>query len=144
QATEKQITLEMNLPTVPQVVVCGVETDLIRVFDNLIGNAIKYTPPGGRVAIDLAAGPVWVSTRVADSGIGIPEDEMPRLMTEFFRASNARHANIPGTGLGLSIVRRLVTRHRGTIDVQSVPGQGTTFTVRLPYSCGESTAANGS
>ncbi|MCC6905623.1 MAG: GAF domain-containing protein [Anaerolineae bacterium] len=144
QAAEKQITLEMNLPTASQVVVCGVETDLIRIFDNLIGNAIKYTPPGGRVAIDLAAGPVWVSTRVADSGIGIPEDELPRLMTEFFRASNARHANIPGTGLGLSIVRRLVTRHRGTIDVQSVPGQGTTFTVRLPYSCGESTAATGS
>jgi signal transduction histidine kinase len=80
--------------------------------------------------------------RVSDTGIGIPADEMQRLSTRFFRASNATELSIPGTGLGLSIVRSIVANHSGTFDLQSREGEGTTVTVRV-QTCAARLASEG-
>jgi signal transduction histidine kinase len=101
-------------------------------LENLVSNAIKYTPPGGRVTVNITPGKGTVSIEVHDTGIGIPEGEQLRLFEEFFRASNARRLEETGTGLGLSIVKQTVERHGGRIRVQSKEGQGTTFIVDLP------------
>lgn len=100
---------------------------------NLISNAVKYTPRGGSVVVSLSKeGRVWVKLEVTDTGIGIPVEELPKLFTEFFRASNARAMDERGTGLGMVIVKESLDRMRGTIQVTSKPGQGTTFTCLIP------------
>lgn len=131
EAREKQIRLEFEAPS-QELVVRATADGLTQIFRNLIGNAIKYTPPGGRVEVRVVAQPLRTEITVRDTGIGIPAEEMPRLWEEFFRASNARRSGIVGTGLGLSIVKRLVERFDGVISVHSVEGKGTTFTVILP------------
>ena len=146
QAEEKRVALRADIPPEP-LTVCASEDGLDRVFDNLIGNAVKYTPEGGRVSVHLSKQVASAVITVADTGIGIPEKDLPHLWEEFFRASNARRSRIPGTGLGLSIVRRLVEYYGGLIGVQSVEGQGTTFTVTLPLAgpggCGPEEAGRG-
>ena len=107
---------------------------MLQVLDNLISNAIKFTERGGRV--DVAArcdGDTW-RIDVADSGIGIPTEEQDKIFDRFFRASNARIEAVPGTGLGLSVVRAIVDVHGGRLEVQSMPGKGTTFSVYLKAS----------
>jgi len=131
EACEKQIRLEFEAPT-QELVVRATADGLTQIFRNLIGNAIKYTPPGGRVEVRVAAQPSRAEITVRDTGIGIPAEEMTHLWEEFFRASNARRSGIVGTGLGLSIVKRLVERFDGVISVHSAEGKGTTFTVILP------------
>jgi PAS domain S-box-containing protein len=104
---------------------------LLQVLDNFLSNAIKFTEPGGRVTVTASySGSEW-RIDVADSGIGIPPDEQGKLFVRFFRASNARITQVPGTGLGLSVVKAIVDLHGGRIEVQSSPGEGTTFTVFL-------------
>jgi signal transduction histidine kinase len=102
-----------------------------QVLDNLLTNAVKYTPAGGRVTVTLTAEGDAVVLTVADTGIGIPPGEVRRLFQRFFRGSVARGEGIPGTGLGLTITRAIVEHHRGTITVAD-NRPGTTFTVRLP------------
>jgi signal transduction histidine kinase len=102
-----------------------------RIFSNLVGNAVKYTPDGGRVAVRVERVGPQVAVRVADTGIGIPAQAQGRLFTEFFRAPNAM-ALETGTGLGLVIVKELVERFRGRVVVESREGAGSTFTVFLP------------
>jgi PAS domain S-box-containing protein len=104
---------------------------LEQVVLNLVSNAVKFTPPLGRIAIDSETRGAEIAIAVRDTGIGIPADELSHLFTRFFRTARARTEEIPGTGLGLSIVKDIVARHQGTIDVQSTPA-GTTFTIRLP------------
>jgi signal transduction histidine kinase len=105
------------------------------VFLNLIGNAVKYTPEGGHVHVSITRhNNKEAAVKVADSGVGIPERDLPHLFEEFFRAANVKEAGIVGTGLGLSIVKDLVVRYGGHITVQSVVGEGSTFTVTLPLS----------
>ncbi|MGQ9857501.1 MAG: sensor histidine kinase [Thermodesulfobacteriota bacterium] len=100
---------------------------------NLISNAVKYTPRGGSVVVSLSKeGRAWVKLEVTDTGIGIPVEKLPKLFTEFFRASNARAMDERGTGLGMVIVKESLDRIRGTIQVTSKPGQGTTFTCLIP------------
>lgn len=128
-AAEHQVHLVADLEEGPPLP--GDADRLDQLFENLLSNAVKFTPPGGRV--EVAAGPVegeWV-VRVADDGIGIPEDEQPYLFSRFFRASNARRRGLPGSGLGLSIVRAIVDLHGGSISVSSEVGRGTTVQVRL-------------
>ena len=105
---------------------------LLQVLDNLIGNAIKFTDRGGqvRVAAEAAEG-AWRIV-VADSGIGIPPDELGRLFERFYRASNAERAGRPGSGLGLAVVKEIVELHGGRVEVASTPGLGTTVTAWLP------------
>jgi PAS domain S-box-containing protein len=106
--------------------------------DNLISNAVKFTPSGGSVTVTLSAGPApdsgddEVTVAVADTGIGVPAEELDRLFGRFFRASTAvRHA-VPGVGLGLTITRAIVRAHGGGVTVTSAEGVGTTFTLHLP------------
>jgi len=102
------------------------------VVANLVTNAIKYTPEGGRVSVASRADEANVVLEVADTGIGIPPEDQPHLFEEFFRASNARELVQEGTGLGLSIVREIVQAHDGTLAFESRPGEGTRFTVTFP------------
>lgn len=131
QAAEKHVTLEYSGP--PEVLtVRGNQETLCRIFDNLIGNAVKYTPPDGKVTVRAVERLDNLVVTVSDTGIGIPEDDLPSLWEEFYRASNARASNIPGTGLGLSIVKRLVEGMGGAVGVSSEENVGTTFKVILP------------
>ena len=112
--------------------ILGDEPQLERVLLNLITNALKFTPEGGRVT--LSARPVGdsIALSVADTGIGIPASEQPKLFSRFFRSSISQERAIQGTGLGLVIVKSIVEHHGGSIWFTSKPGQGTTFTVTLP------------
>lgn len=131
QAEEKNIALNVDLPF-ETLTVTATEEGLTRIFDNLIGNAIKYTPEDGRVDVRVVERPAGAVITVTDTGIGIPEKDITCLWDEFFRASNARRSKIPGTGLGLSIVKQLVELYGGVVGVQSKVGEGTTFKVTLP------------
>ncbi len=103
---------------------------LRRAITNLMSNAIKYSPDGGDVCLDLAVDSNIATITVSDSGIGIPEEDLPRLFDAFHRAENV--GSLPGTGLGLAIARQSIELHGGTIAVTSQVGVGTTFTVKLP------------
>lgn len=105
---------------------------LERVILNLLSNAAKFTPEGGRVRVAAWTAAGEVAVRVSDEGMGIPLDEQPRLFERFFRSSTSRRQEVPGTGLGLPIARSIVERHGGTIAVESAPGEGASFTVTLP------------
>ena len=127
----RDLTLRTALPAEPVVVRCE-RDQLERVVINLVSNAVKFTPDGGRVGLDLTVSGDEGVLRVSDTGVGIPEAEQKRLFESFFRASTALSAGVQGTGLGLTIVRSIVERHGGTISVRSAEGAGTTFEVRLP------------
>ena len=115
-----------------QLVVRGTEESLERILVNLVGNAVKYTPPGGSVTVSVQRADGQAQVVVSDTGIGIPEESLPHLFEEFYRAPNAKKIAEVGTGLGLSIVKDLVERYGGRVQVQSTVGQGTTFTVTFP------------
>ncbi|MGH2779161.1 MAG: PAS domain-containing sensor histidine kinase [Actinomycetota bacterium] len=112
--------------------VVGDFSQLERVLLNLLTNAIKFTPDGGRISLVGRAFDGAISLSVADTGIGIPEDEQHKLFTRFFRSSSAQQRAIQGTGLGLAIVKSIVEQHGGSIEVESTPDVGTTLTVELP------------
>ena len=112
--------------------VMATEDGLGMVFGNLVGNAVKYTPSGGRVAVRLSRDKQGVAVDVRDSGIGIGSDEIARLGEEFFRASNAKSSGIGGTGLGLAIVRQHLDRWGARLEVESEVGHGSTFRVVFP------------
>ena len=107
------------------------ENHIERLVENLVGNAIKYTPEGGRVEVGLAAGRAGLVLSVADSGVGISADSLPHVFEEFYRADNVRKSH-EGTGLGLALVKRIVDRYGASIRVSSNPGAGTTFVVTWP------------
>jgi signal transduction histidine kinase len=130
EAMAKSIQLNY-IPLEGEVCVQGTEDGLIKIFSNLIGNAIKYTHENGQVEVQVVPESDRIKITVSDTGIGIPEAEMPALFEEFYRATNAKKAGINGTGLGLSIVKQYVERFGGQIDVNSVEGRGSEFTVRL-------------
>lgn len=110
----------------------GNETQLTSMFSNLIENAVKYTPPGGRVEVAARTNDNEVVVRVSDTGIGIPEKNLVRIFERFYRVDKARSKETGGTGLGLSIVRHVAENHGGRVSVESTLGEGSTFTVRLP------------
>lgn len=105
---------------------------LRQLFLNLIDNAIKYTPEGGSVTVTVAKQDGMALFRVADTGIGIPPEDIPKIFDRFYRVDKARSRAMGGTGLGLSIAKWIAELHRGTIIVESVPQKGSVFTVRLP------------
>jgi two-component system phosphate regulon sensor histidine kinase PhoR len=108
------------------------EEAVAQILDNLVDNAVKYTPPGGRIRVRWGADDGHVQLEVEDTGIGIPENDLPRIFERFYRVDKARSRELGGTGLGLSIVKHLVQAMRGNIRAGSRVGHGTTFTVRLP------------
>jgi signal transduction histidine kinase len=131
EAEENQVHLTYEAPE-GEILVRATGDGLGQIFGNLVGNAVKYTPPGGHVTVTLAREPSCAVITIADTGMGIPAEDLTHLWEEFFRARNAKQSGIPGTGLGLSIARRLVETFEGVISVQSTEGKGTTFTVTLP------------
>ena len=130
-ADEKQIRLSIDNRTGGEVRIPGDRNRLARAFANLVDNALKYTPKGGSVEITLDRTPGTVVTRVKDSGIGIPETEQGLVWQRLFRGRQARETE-KGLGLGLNIVQVIINAHGGSVTLQSVPGQGTTFCVTLP------------
>jgi signal transduction histidine kinase len=131
-AAEKGIEVDYQLgDALPQIM--GDEKLIDELFTNLISNAVKYTPSGGKIRVSLLKeNQNLVRFQVSDTGIGIPEEDMARLFTEFFRAENAKALAEEGTGLGLVIVKEILDFLGGSISVRSKVGEGTTFTCLLP------------
>jgi K+-sensing histidine kinase KdpD len=130
-AEEKGLAYSVDLAPEPLVVV-GIEDGLERVVMNLVSNAVKYTPAGRSVAVRAWSEEDQVRIEVSDTGIGIPEEALPRIFSEFYRAKNAKAMEMEGTGLGLAIAKEVVEQHGGEISVSSVEGEGSTFRVSLP------------
>jgi signal transduction histidine kinase len=129
-AREKRIELEVVADSPPAVL--GDVQRLNQVLDNLVSNAVKFTPDGGAVTISVAAAGTGARVTVADTGIGVSEDEQKQVFSRFFRASSATQRAIPGTGLGLSICHALIEQHGGSIEFRSREGEGTEVVVTLP------------
>ena len=125
------LVLELDLPPEP-VPFLGDRDMLERAMVNLVGNAVKFTPRGGRIEVALGPHEDGSQVVVRDTGIGIPLAEQEHLFTRFFRSSLAQREAIPGSGLGLSIAHAVVRKHGGDLRVESVEGQGTTFYLELP------------
>ena len=130
RAEEKGLALHVERPDEP-LTLWGRADEVDRILDNLVGNAVKYTPTG-EVRLRLERIGDRVRLQVRDTGIGIPPEAIPHLFQEFYRAPNAKEIEESGTGLGLSIVKDLVERYGGSIEVDSAPAEGTTFTLTLP------------
>ena len=128
EQAEVELSLEAGVPNV----VDGDPHRLAQVVDNLVSNAIKFTPRGGRVAVKVERTPGAVALEVTDTGIGIEQDDLGRLFDRMYRAGEAERRHIQGTGLGLTIVKAIVDAHEATIAVTSEPEKGTTFRVELP------------
>jgi two-component system phosphate regulon sensor histidine kinase PhoR len=105
---------------------------LAQILINLVDNAVKYTPPGGEVAVEATAGEGLVEVAVRDTGVGIPPADLPRITERFYRVDRARSRELGGTGLGLAIVKHLVAAHGGALVIESRPGEGTRVRVTLP------------
>lgn len=110
----------------------GDEPRLVMAVKNLLSNAVQYSPEKSRVGISLGKKKGFVEIAVSDRGIGMSHDETKRIFERFYRTDSARSRSTGGTGLGLSLVRNIVTNHSGTVSVWSKPGQGSTFTIKLP------------
>lgn len=130
-ALRKNIHIQM---TSPQELYMEADEDRLRqILVNLLSNAISYTPEGGKITINIEENEQEnIVISIADTGIGIPEKDLPRIFERFYRVDKARSRGSGGTGLGLSIVKHLIDLHKGTIEVSSTVGIGTTFTIELP------------
>ncbi|MBS0538416.1 MAG: hypothetical protein JSR47_06660, partial [Proteobacteria bacterium] len=132
KASARQVAVELEIDdALPKAV--GDHDELTIVFQNLIDNALKYARASTTVRVTARPlGPDHVSVAVSDEGDGIAAAHLPRLTERFYRVDNARSRQLGGTGLGLAIVKHVVSRHRGRLEIQSVPGKGSTFSVTLP------------
>lgn len=126
-----QHTIDYRGPAEP-LIVSGDELRLEQVLQNLLQNAVKYSPGGGAVAVRVFQDAERACVSVADQGIGIPAEALARLFQRFYRAANVETMHISGMGIGLYVVREIVALHGGTVNVESVQGLGSTFTVCLP------------
>jgi signal transduction histidine kinase len=152
--------IQVAIQSLEPLIVHGDEQRLRQLLLNLVDNAVKYTPPGGRVTLSLRRGggesgdsapppseavpdrpiaespnrpaPGWAEIAVQDTGVGIPPEALPRIFERFYRVDDARSREAGGTGLGLCIAKTIADAHGGRIEVESAPGAGSTFTVRLP------------
>lgn len=125
------VTLSARRPESPLLRVAA-QGDLENILGNLLGNAVRYTPPGGTINVSLEDSPGGTVFRVADTGIGIPKDSMQHLFTEYYRAPNAREMERDGTGLGLALVQKLVRKYGGRVRINSTEGKGTVVEALLP------------
>jgi len=126
---EKGLSLRLALEDISPI--RGDTFKLEQMFINLIDNAVKYTDKGG-IEISLKEEDKYVVIGIKDTGIGIPDKDINRIFERFYVVDKSRSRKLGGTGLGLSIVKHIVLLHNGKIDVESVPGKGTKFTIRLP------------
>ncbi len=131
QIEKKSITVKIDIPKdIPDILVD--ETRIKQVFLNLIDNAIKYNQQGGKITITAKEKDGFVQVDIVDTGIGIPNKDLPRLFERFYRVDKARSRELEGTGLGLSIVKHIIQVHDGEVSVQSIEGQGSTFSFTIP------------
>ncbi|MBI1849829.1 MAG: HAMP domain-containing protein [Planctomycetes bacterium] len=137
----KSMTLEV-LGERDDVLALADEGGLRQVVDNLLDNAIKYTPDGGRITVEIGGDERNVTLAVKDTGVGIPAPDLPRIFERFYRVDRARSRELGGTGLGLAIVKHVVQALHGTIEVASEPGRGSRFVVTLPRASGASLPSN--
>jgi len=119
-------------PTEEPLVIRGDRRQLEQALVNLLDNAVKYTDPPGRVVLSIRRRDREVHLEVSDTGVGIPEEHIPRIFERFYRVDKARSRQLGGTGLGLAIVKHIVQAHGGRVEVESTPGKGSTFRVVLP------------
>lgn len=128
---DKSITLDFYIPDdIPKIL--ADEAKLQQVLVNLIDNAVKYTYNKGRICISIEDAGRFVRFNVTDTGIGIPEKDIPRIFERFYRVDKARSRELGGTGLGLSIVKHIVYAHNGEVSVNSIEGKGSTFSFTIP------------
>ncbi len=129
QWTAKDLYMDISLE---EIAITGDEDLLSQVWINLIHNSIKFTPQGGKVCIVLQPKGEKIEFKISDTGIGILEQDLPRVFERFYKADPSRTSATGGSGLGLSIAKKIVEMHHGTIGVESTPGAGEVFTVELP------------
>jgi PAS domain S-box-containing protein len=132
EALNKGLTFSVELPQDPLPLILGDPQGLEGVFVNLISNAIKYTPPGGKITVSLTQEGDYLKVSVSDTGVGIPKEDLPRIFDKFYRVRTKETRQVIGTGLGLAIVKGIVEAHLGRIEVKSELGKGSVFTVYLP------------
>ncbi|MBN2397967.1 MAG: hybrid sensor histidine kinase/response regulator [Deltaproteobacteria bacterium] len=127
---KRSITLESDIPEdLPMIT--GDTESLVRVFVNIIGNATKYTPAGGRISVRAGYDDHYVDVTISDTGRGIPKDKIPFIFEPFYRVKE-KGEQLEGSGLGLTFCKRIMDAHSGKIDVSSKEGMGTTFTLKFP------------
>jgi signal transduction histidine kinase len=130
-AADHELELSVEVPEAP--IIAFVDPGRMQqVLHNLLENSMRYTPPGGSVRVRLRTTPDEAAIEVCDTGVGIPEADLPFVFERFFRSDRARRAYTGGSGLGLSIVRWIVEAHKGKVEIESQVDKGTTVTVRLP------------
>jgi two-component system phosphate regulon sensor histidine kinase PhoR len=130
-ATQAGLTLKAHMePGLPPV--SGEPYHLQQAIDCLLENALKFTPSGGRVEVQVYTEPGWVCLAITDTGIGLTEEELERIFTRFYQRDRSTTRRYRGIGLGLTLVRAVMEEHSGRIEVESEPGQGSRFTIKLP------------
>lgn len=127
--SEKNLDISLESAAVS---VFGDENVMAQVWINLLHNSIKFTPKGGTITITVLSEDAAVACHIADSGIGIPDEDQLHIFERFYKVDKARDRNLGGNGLGLSLVKKIVELHKGTIEVESQVGTGTVFTIKLP------------
>lgn len=142
QARERRISIQTQLDPVTRPIT-GDADELVQLFQNLIENAIKYGREGTAVRIVAEAAPDTATISIVDQGDGIAREHLPRLTERFYRIDTARSRELGGTGLGLAIVKHIVNRHRGDLTIDSVEGEGSTFSVTLRFAAAADTAGSG-
>jgi PAS domain S-box-containing protein len=136
QRADQAVHLDVELPAEP-LVVDGDAEDLARMVGNVLGNALKFTPAGGSVTVRLDAADGFARVEIADTGIGIPKEEIGSVFDGFFRSSRSQRNESPGPGLGLTIAQSIANRHSGTIAINAREPAGTVVEIRLPVRGGD-------
>jgi len=137
-ALEKGLAMDVDLPD-QDLILMGSEDEVEKILNNLITNAIKYTPKGGNISLDLSASGGSVVFIIKDTGIGINDEDIPKIFDEFFRSKGAKKIDPYGKGLGLPFVKQIVEGLGGTIKVKSEEGKSAEFILVFPQSDGFST-----
>jgi signal transduction histidine kinase len=130
RAEAKEILLVMDFPDACQALING--PLLEQAVGNLLDNAIKYSPEETRITVAGLQTPDFIEIRVTDQGVGIERQHWARIFERFYRVDQARSRALGGTGLGLAIVKHIALAHHGSVSVESIPGQGSTFILRVP------------
>ncbi len=131
KAKDMEVDISLEIRDTP-LLINGFIPLITEIFSNLISNAIKYNVKGGKIKITLSKNKKLVQTEIQDTGIGIPEEHVPRIFDEFYRVDGRRNGPVKGSGLGLAIVKKMVEFHNGEIHVESTLGQGTLFVFSIP------------
>lgn len=128
----QKVSVSFNKPETAEIFVNGDKSKISEVIDNLLDNAIKYTPEGGKVEVTLEKNKNSAKVSVTDTGIGISEEEAPHIFSEFFRGEQAKNIHKEGSGLGLFIVKNIIERHKGQVGFAARKDKGATFFFTLP------------